>query len=121
MPAHRPTRHIAKVILSLTLGLGALPAATAIRFVDISSPGPTHNGTSWAFAFTSLQTALGAASNGDEIWVANGTYKPTTGTDRTISFIVPAGVKLFGGFSVVGVNESLLSQRDVLANRTILS
>src|SRR5262245_7646513 len=104
-----------------TLLLPAARSAAVIRFVDPSSPGLIHNGTSWSQAYLSLQTALGAAVSGDEIWVANGTYLPTATTDRTISFVVPNGVKLFGGFAGAGVNESSLAQRDIVANKTILS
>ena len=38
--------------------------------MDADAPGPTHNGTSWASAFTNLQNALLVAGSGDEIWVA---------------------------------------------------
>ncbi len=55
---------------------------------------------------------------GDEIWIAQGTYKPTSGTSRTASFVLKNGVHLVGGFSG---GESQISQRDVLLHRTILS
>ncbi len=70
----------------------------------------SNNGTSWTDAYTDLQSALNTtclAANA-EIWVAAGTYKPTTGTDRTIYFNVPSGRKLYGGFAGT---ETLLSQR----------
>jgi len=63
------------------------------------------DGNSWATAFGDLQDALAAAGNGDEIWVKNGTYLPTTDADRNIYFQVPSGVKLYGGF--VGTETSL--------------
>ena len=77
-----------------------------------------NNGISWADAFTSLQSALAVASSGDEIWVAAGTYKPTEGMDRTISFNLKSGVALYGGFAGM---ETSRSQRDVQTNVTILS
>ena len=43
-------------------------------YVDVNSPGPTHNGTSWGNAYADLQLALGAAVSGDTIRVADGTY-----------------------------------------------
>lgn len=68
------------------------------------------NGTSWANAYpgTSLQLAINSANTGDEVWVACGTYKPTTGTDRSIAFSLKTGMYLFGSFNGT---ETSLSQR----------
>ncbi|MEI6140339.1 MAG: right-handed parallel beta-helix repeat-containing protein, partial [Mariniphaga sp.] len=76
------------------------------------------NGSSWANAFTSLKNAIAAASSPYEIWVAKGTYYPTTGTDRTISFNMKEGVNIYGGFAGT---ETSLSQRSISTNETILS
>ncbi len=78
----------------------------------------SNNGTSWANAFTSLQSALAAACSGAQIWVAAGTYKPTTGTDRNISFSMKNDVTIYGGFNGT---ETMLSERDWVNNVTILS
>src|SRR5262249_41625709 len=82
----------------------------------------SNNGTSWVNAFTSLQSALTNASvhSGDEIWVAKGTYTPTSGTDRFSSFNLDAGVGVYGGFSRNGT-ETLRSERNVATNVTTLS
>jgi len=68
------------------------------------------NGTSWgdAFAGNSLPLAISTAIAGDEVWVAAGVYKPTTGTSRTSSFIMKNGVAIYGSFAG---GETLLSQR----------
>ncbi len=41
---------------------------------------------SWTGVFIDLQSALAVAADGDEIWVAAGTYNPTNTSDRSISF-----------------------------------
>ncbi|NCR59271.1 MAG: cadherin [Microcystis aeruginosa LL13-06] len=94
------------------------PAASRTIFVR-SNAGGGNNGTSWTDAFTSLQDALAAARSGDTIWVAGGTYKPTITTDRTATFTLKNQVEIYGGFA--GVSETSLSQRDLIANPTILS
>ena len=64
----------------------------AIIYVDDSATG-ANNGTSWANAFSSLQTALDTASPNWQVLVAGGIYRPTGGTDRTVSFSLKSGVR----------------------------
>ncbi|MEZ4942385.1 MAG: choice-of-anchor Q domain-containing protein [Saprospiraceae bacterium] len=78
----------------------------------------TASGASWLDAFTDLQDALSTAGAGDEIWVARGIYRPTNTADRNLSFEVPAGVKLYGGFAGT---ETALNERDWEQFPTILS
>ena len=79
-----------------------------------------NNGQSWANAYTDLQAALTSSQlhSGDQIWVARGTYQPTSGTDRTISFALKDKVQVYGGFAGTETN---LTQRDWVHNVTTLS
>jgi parallel beta-helix repeat protein len=94
----------------------ALPIVLRI-YVNANATG-LNNGTSWANAYTSLQTALSVATPGSEIWVTAATYKPTAGTERSISFSLKNGVAIYGGFAGT---ETDLSQRNWTTNVTILS
>lgn len=105
--------------LSLVTGLRA-----STIFVDASATG-NNNGQTWQHAYTNLQTALGAATGGDVIWVANGTYRPVPPrtnandppADRTVSFVIPKNVRVYGGFAG---GETMESQRNELVNQAVL-
>ncbi len=81
-------------------------AAFAVVYVKWDSPGPTFDGTSWGKAYHTVQAGLNAASSGDQVWVARGTYVEC--------ITLKAGVALYGGYSGVG------STRDIAAHVTIL-
>jgi predicted outer membrane repeat protein len=99
--------------------LAPVPTPAAVRTIFVrANAGGSNNGTSWVDAFTDLQGALAAAKSGDTIWVAGGTYKPTTGTDRNATFTLKNHVEIYGGFAG---SETSLSQRNVATNATILS
>jgi|GEM_PF-5913899 len=70
-------------------------------YVDDTAAG-SNNGGSWANAYTALQSALTAAEIGDEIHVAEGTYRPSSqvgGTGaRYATFQMKNGVTILGGF-----------------------
>jgi predicted outer membrane repeat protein len=77
------------------------------------------DGLSWDTAYVDLQDALGSASEGTEIWVAAGTYKPDRDSGlRDASFQLKSNVRLYGGFAG---NETSLHQRSEKDNPTILS
>ena len=104
------------VLLALLLAC-SFDSAGAVIYVKGNATG-ANDGTSWTDAFTSLQSALLIAAAGDTVWVTGGTYKPTTGTDRTASFVLKPGVALFGGFAGV---ETSLSQRFMVVYPSVLS
>lgn len=94
--------------------------AENIIFVDDDAAG-ANDGSSWTDAFKNLQDALAAAEltpEPDEIWIAEGVYRPTTTTDRTVAFTLPNHVSLLGGFAGDPNNPD---RRDVDALPSILS
>ena len=85
-----------------------------IRFVKAGGNGDC---SSWAQA-CELQTALFIATPGDQVWVAAGTYKPTTSSNRSASFQMKSGVAIYGGFPAEGGDET---SRNWQLNKTYLS
>lgn len=100
-------------------------SSQTIRYVKPVSSG-TGDGSSWANASGNLQGMINAGTVNDEVWVAAGIYKPAAdingnanpGDPRTKTFVLKQGVKVYGGFNGT---EATLSQRDFIANITILS
>ena len=78
------------------------------------------NGITWASAFRSPQDALGIALPGDEIWVAEGKYIPTSSGLREASFFLVEGVSLYGGFPQGG-GDGTFSARDLALHSSVLS
>jgi predicted outer membrane repeat protein len=91
-----------------------------IIYVDRDAVAGDNTGMTWEHAYTDLQDALERASNccANEIWVAEGTYKPTKTSGRSISFDLFDGVAIYGGFDAT---ETARSQRDWVNNVTTLS
>ncbi|QKZ14738.1 putative Ig domain-containing protein [Spirosoma sp. KUDC1026] len=96
-----------RFLFGLFLLMGSLAQAQTIRYVK---QGATGSGSSWADASGDLQSQINF-SGAQQVWVAAGIYKPTTGTDRTSSFQMKNGVTIYGGF--VG-SETQLSQRPAI-------
>jgi hypothetical protein len=103
----------------------AIAVVKKIRYVDADATGD-NDGSSWEDAFNYLKDALSAARLGDEIWVAQGIYKPDqdtdnpTGTgDRQATFQLKFGVSLKGGYA--GCGEPDPDERDIETYETILS
>jgi parallel beta-helix repeat protein len=98
-----------------------------VIYVDDDANG-ANDGSSWSNAFIYLQDALYAVANigGDvnDVWVAQGTYKPDRGQhqtpgDRNASFYLQSGVTIYGGFAGFGAPEPNI--RDPKNYQTILS
>jgi predicted outer membrane repeat protein len=101
-------------LLAISVLMATPARAAGIRY---AKPSGTGNCSTWANA-CDLQTALTSAINGDEVWVAAGTYKPTTGTNRSTTFQLKIGVAVYGSFAGT---ETARSQRNPAVNVTILS
>jgi hypothetical protein len=103
----------------ISLLLITLPVRADVRYVDVDAP-VSGSGNAWCDAFTDLQDALAIAQAGDEIRIAAGTYTPDQGTgDFLMSFEIPNGVMLQGGYAGCGAGDP--DERDPIANPTILS
>jgi predicted outer membrane repeat protein len=100
-------------------------SSAATWYVEDDSLG--GDGTSWPQAFRFLQDALLVAQDGDEIRVADGTYRPDErsdwplgGTgDRAATFQLLNGVAIRGGYAGLGAPNP--DARDIDAYETILS
>lgn len=119
-------KHVFTFLFLLTVGYINVANAT-VRYVK-PAPAGNGSGSNWNNASADLQAMINASSAGDEVWVAAGTYIPTTLTGgmatstgsleaRDVSFVLKSGVKVYGGFFG---NESSISQRTA-GNITILS
>lgn len=114
------TRNFLTVVVFVSTAIWAsvcLAGGETTHFVDADATG-VANGTNWNDAFTTLQDALDAAYPDDQIWVAAGTYKPSTLSGRNATFTLKAGVYIYGGFNAT---ETDLVERDPETNVTILS
>lgn len=102
-----------------------------VWYVDADRSGlGAQDGVSWATAFADLQDALASASEGDQVWVADGVYYPDEAEASTMSgasvtndaessvFEINSGIYVLGGFSG---SEAEVGLRDALVNISILS
>ena len=118
------TTAILKVLL--LLGFLAKNGMGAVIYVDAEAIGD-NNGTTWSNAYTELQSALSVSQTGDDIWVAEGIYKPDQypanpgGTgNRNEAFQLKNGVAIYGGFDPTD-GDVLIADRNWKTNPTILS
>jgi len=101
--------------------LAGIPCSADVIYVKA---GGTGDGTSWTDAYGDLQDGLGDAIKGDQIWVAEGTYYPTSDYgldigDRGKHFRMKNSVAIYGGFPDTG--DPNINDRDPDMHKTILS
>jgi predicted outer membrane repeat protein len=105
----------------------AVPAVAGVVHVDVAVVGGVEDGSSWTDAFPELQQALAVAAASDEIWVAEGVYRPDydagSGShdgDRKATFQLISGVQLLGGFPAGG-GDGTAEARDLSLHESVLS
>ena len=112
-----------KLLSSLLFLIVVFNSYSQIVYVKKDASG-LNNGTSWQNAYTDLSTAINSTAAG-QIWVAQGTYFPTTDLNEQIpsnarlnTFKLKLNIAIYGGFSGVEAN---LNQRNWTNYPTILS
>ena len=108
----------ASVWVRLDYGSGYSDSATFSLAVAspifVSTSGDDNNdGRTWATAKRSVAAAISAASAGENVWVARGTY-----IVGNTPLALKNGVSIYGGFAG---DETRLDQRDITANPTVLT
>lgn len=89
--------------------------SSAIRFYVRANASGNGNGLSWQAAFNTIEQALTAAIDGDEIWIAQGSYVPPG--NQTDPYFLSQSVAIYGGFAG---NEVNLQQRNITLNVTTI-
>ncbi|MHC4152127.1 MAG: right-handed parallel beta-helix repeat-containing protein [Planctomycetota bacterium] len=114
---------LAASLLFVIMGPAVIAKGRTI-YVD-ASKNENGDGLTWESAYRFFQDALSSASDGDEIWVAEGLYKPDENStthdgdgNRETSFHLKTGVGIYGGFPIGG---GLWDDRNPNAYQTILS
>lgn len=87
-------RHLGAITVLWTCLFIAGESWAIPRYVKVGGVGTGT--TSWNNASGDLQAMINNSSSGDEVWVAQGTYKP--GTQTSSSFSLENGVTVRGGY-----------------------
>jgi hypothetical protein len=101
---------LARLVIPCLLGFGLVAAQARVIHVNGRlQTDPVPDGRTWATAWGTIADALKDAADGDEIWVAQGTYK---------EFVtLTNGVALYGGFAGTEIDRD---QRNFAANTTTI-
>ena len=116
-----------KTSLVMSLFLLAIVSTAGAEIIYVDADAKTGgDGQTWGTAYKYLQDGLGAAVPGDQIWVADGIYKPDantgnpTGTgDRFATFELKNGVAIKAGYA--GFGEPDPNDWDIEVYETVLS
>ncbi len=102
-------------ILLITVLFISTSLTAAVVYVDADASG-TGDGSSWTDAYTTLYDAVDESGSGDELWIAEGRYKPAE-SDRLLPLSIKQNMSLYGGFTS---SMTQLSQRDPEAYPVVL-
>ncbi len=98
------------------------PAAAGTIFCVTENGAGDMGGSTWDNALDEAgfidKLKDAAVVSGDQFWVAAGSYRPSVSGDKGESFVMKAGVALYGGFAGTEVTRE---DRDWKANVTILT
>lgn len=91
------------ILVLITGSMVALPAHANPGVLYVKPDGATNGACSAWETACALSYALTTASSGDELWLAQGVYTPTTrlvaADPRSATFTLKHGVALYGGFA----------------------
>lgn len=106
---------ITRAITGLALLFAAIPAEAKYVYARYNATGANNHGTSWADAYTDLETAIAGCAGGDVLRIAQGTYKPSF---QSKTFNLNSGISVYGGYAGTGTYPDAY---DPVLYRTILS
>ena len=116
--------YLQNILVVVVVGFSVIALGGVIH-VDDDAIG-ANDGTNWTDAYTFLQDALMMASEGDEIHVAQGVYRPDqfvlrdpSKPRREETFQLKTGVGVLGGYA--GLGGPAPDTRDIARYETILS
>ena len=92
-------------LCALTFSSPAYPGTVYVRSNGLDA----NSGASWELAKSTIQAGIDVSTQGDEIWVAAGTYQQR--------ITLKSGIALYGGFAG---NETSREGRDYRANQTVI-
>ena len=102
-------------------GTKKITRAGVSKTLFVNKEAPQGSGNSWNDSYLTLTQAMNVAckcSLVKEIWIANGVYYTNSNNYKDSSFLIPSGVKLYGGFK--GIESSIL-ERDSGISGSIIS
>ena len=93
------------------------PVFAVIYYVNAAYTGPSGNGLSWLTPFAKLDSAIAHATDGDQIWMAQGTYTAPQ-TSNSDGYLISYSISIYGGFTGT---ESSIYERDLVHTKAIIS